>query len=163
MSRVSAKPMFMSRTKVPPQKFHARETKLCRGKREREARKNPLLITTKLPENPKKGEVNSLKELTTTQVRAGTFRMMGKGFARLFHRIKGNIIMQRRQTPSKLNLRGTPTAAIISIRPRFQRDVKKSPHDLNIKRPSIKKVPRNLIMRRLAANSRARDTKWRQP
>lgn len=163
MSRVSAKLMFMSRTKVPPQKFHARETKLCRGKCEREAQKNPLLITTKLPENPKKGEANSLKELTRTQVRAGTFRMMGKGFARLFYRIKGNIIMQWRQTRSKLNLRGTPTKTIISIRPRIHRDVKKSPHDLNIKRPSIKKATRNLIMRRLAANSRARDTKWRQP
>ena len=96
------------------------------------------------------------------QIRVGTIRMKDKGLARLFHRIKGNIIMQRRQTASKSNLRGTPTAAISSIRPRIQRDVKKSPHDLNIKRQSIEKAPRNLIMRRLAANSRARDTKWRQ-
>lgn len=70
--------------------------------------------------------------------------------------------MQRRQTASKSNLRGTPTATISSIRPRIQRDVKKSPHDLNIKRPSIEKAQRNLIMQRLAANSRARDTKRRK-
>jgi len=152
----------MSQTNTPPQKFHARETKSYRGKRERETRRNPWFITTKLLKNLKKGEANSLEELATKQVRAGTFRMTGKGLARLFHRIKGNIIMQRRQTASKSNLRGTPTSTISSIRPRIQRDVKKSPHDLNIKRPSIEKAPRNLIMQTLAANSRERDTKWRQ-
>lgn len=149
--------MDLSQTKIPSQKFHAWQTEVYREKRARKAQRKTLFITTKLRRKANTGMANSLQDLATTQVPTRMFRMN-----KALTRIKGKVIIMRRQTPRESSLRGTPMAVIIIIRPRIQRAVKKSPHDLNMKRLPIQTAPSNLIMQRLPEISLARDAKSRQ-
>lgn len=156
---VPTKQMLSPQTKLPLQNFHAQQQSYI-GKRASESRRKPLFITTKSHRRAK----SHIAEQATEKVLSRMFRLTEKCLlTRLFQRFNGTvIIMLRRQTPSGSNLRGTPEAAIVIIHPRIRRTVKTRPHDLNMKRTSTKKTPRNIIMQRLPENSRARSAKSRK-